>query len=173
MKKINIPDDFKDFIIFLNKNKVNYMLVGGWAVTIHGNPRLTGDIDFLISSEDNNIEKLKKTLEDFSAPSFNFERFKEEEESFIRMGISPTQIDIIKKATGIVAEECLKRKEIVDIDGLKINVISIDDLIANKRAAGRDKDILDVNKLEKIKNIINDKKLEKKDSNSGSAGGRK
>jgi len=151
LNKLELPEDFKDFINFLNKNNVEYLLVGGWAVTFHGNPRLTGDIDFLISSKNDNIDKLKKAMDDFNAPSFDMEVFKKEKEAFIRMGISPIQIDVIKQAAGIIMEECFKRKEIVDIDGLKINVISLSDLITNKRAAGRDKDIMDANKLEKIK----------------------
>jgi len=127
---------------------VEYLLVGGWAVTFYGNPRLTGDIDFLISSKNDNIDKLKKAMDDFNAPSFDMEEFKKEKESFIRMGVSPIQIDVIKQAAGIIMEECFKRKETIDFNGLKINVISLKDLITNKRAAGRDKDIMDANKLE-------------------------
>jgi len=153
MEKRQLPEDFKDFVQFLNSNDVEYLLIGGWAVSIYGNPRMTKDIDFLISSKDKNIEKLKKALEEFGAPPIDIEGFKKDRDSFIRMGVSPIQIDVLQEASGIIMEECYKRKNIIDINGLKINVISIKDLIINKRAAGRDQDITDANKLEKLMKI--------------------
>jgi len=156
MEKRQLPEDFKDFVKFLNSNNVEYLLIGGWAVSIYGNPRLTKDIDFLISSNDNNIDKLKKALEDFGAPPIDIEGFKKDKDSFIRMGVSPIQIDVLKEASGIIMEECYKRKNILNIDNMNINIISIKDLIINKRAAGRDQDITDANKLEKLINIDKD-----------------
>jgi len=150
MEKRQLPEDFKDFIRYLNSNNVEYLLVGGWAVSLYGNPRLTKDIDFLISSKYENIDKLKKALDDFGAPPIDIELFKKEKDSVIRMGVSPIQIDVIKQATGIIMEDCYKRKEILYLDDIEINVISIKDLIINKRAAGRDQDITDANILEKF-----------------------
>jgi predicted nucleotidyltransferase len=135
---------------------VEYLLIGGWAVSIYGNPRLTKDIDFLISSNDENIDKLKMALEDFGAPPIDIKGFKKDKDSFIRMGVSPIQIDVLKEASGIIMEECYKRKYIVNIDAININIISINDLIINKRAAGRDQDIADANILEKLMNINKD-----------------
>ena len=153
MEKRQLPEDFKDFVQFLNSNDVEYLLVGGWAVSIYGNPRLTKDIDFLISSKDENIDKLKKALEEFGAPPVDIEGFKKDKDSFLRIGVSPIQIDVLKEASGIIMEECYKRKNILNIDNIKINMISIKDLIINKRAAGRDQDIADANKLEKLMKI--------------------
>jgi len=156
MEKRQLPEDFKDFVKFLNSNNVEYLLIGGWAVSIYGNPRLTKDIDFLISSRDENIDKLKKALEEFGAPPIDIEGFKKDKDSFIRMGVSPIQIDVLQEASGIIMEECYKRKNILNFNGLKINIISIKDLIINKRAAGRDQDITDANKLEKLMEINRD-----------------
>jgi len=153
MEKRHLPEDFKDFIKFLNSNNVEYLLVGGWAVSLYGNPRLTKDIDFLISSKDDNIDKLKKALDEFGAPPVDIENFKKDKDSFIRMGVSPIQIDIIKQAAGIIMEQCYNRKEILNIDNIKINIISLNDLIINKKAAGRDQDIADAKKLEELKKI--------------------
>jgi len=155
MEKRQLPEDFKDFIKFLNSNNVEYMLVGGWAVSIYGNPRLTKDIDFLISSNENNIDRLKKALDEFGAPPIDIEEFKKDKDSFLRIGVSPMQIDIIKEATGIIMEECYKRKEILNIDNINVNIISVKDLIINKRAAGRDQDIADANKLENLLKLNN------------------
>ena len=153
MEKRHLPEDFKEFVQFLNSNDVEYLLIGGWAVSIYGNPRLTGDIDFLISSKDENIGKLEKALEDFGAPYIDIEGFKKEKGSFIRMGVSPIQIDVLKEASGVIMEECYKRRNILIIDDIKINIISINDLIMNKRSSGREQDITDANKLEKLLNI--------------------
>jgi len=62
MAKKQLPDDFRDFIQCLNLNKVRYLLVGGWAVGMHGHPRATKDIDFLIAVENNNLEALRNAL---------------------------------------------------------------------------------------------------------------
>jgi len=156
MEKRQLPEDFKDFIKFLNSNDVEYLLIGGWAVSIYGNPRLTKDIDFLISSKDENIDKLKKALEEFGAPPIDIEGFKKEKDSFLRMGVSPIQIDVLKEASGIIMEECYKRKNIINIDNININIISINDLIINKKTAGRDQDIADANKLEKLMKVNKD-----------------
>ena len=154
MEKRQLPEDFKEFVQFLNSNDVEYLLIGGWAVSIYGNPRLTKDIDFLISSKDENIDKLKKALEEFGVPLIDMEEFKKDKDSFIRIGVSPIQIDVLKEASGIIMEECYKRKKILNIDNIKIKIIAIKDLIINKRAAGRDQDITDANKLEKLMKII-------------------
>jgi len=156
MEKRQLPEDFKDFVKFLNSNDVEYLLIGGWAVSIYGNPRLTKDIDFLISSKDENIDKLKKALEEFGAPPIDIEGFKKEKDSFLRMGVSPIQIDVLKEASGIIMEECYKRKNIINIDNININIISINDLIINKKTAGRDQDIADANKLEKLMKVNKD-----------------
>ena len=60
-----LPEDFKDFIRFLNSNEVEYLLVGGWAVGCYGNPRATKDIDFLIAVDDENLKRLEKTFNEF------------------------------------------------------------------------------------------------------------
>ncbi|MCL2318846.1 MAG: nucleotidyl transferase AbiEii/AbiGii toxin family protein [Treponema sp.] len=148
MAKKQLPDDFKEFIQYLNLNNVRYLLVGGWAVGLYGHPRATKDIDFLISIENDNLEKLKKALIDFGGPPVDLELFRERG-YVIRIGSSPIQIDIINEADGIDIEDCYQRKKIIKIDDIEINVISRDDLIKNKRVSGRSTDIADAEKLEK------------------------
>ena len=105
MGKRQLPDDFKEFIQCLNSNNVRYLLVGGWAVGIYGNPRATKDIDFLISTNDDNLEKLQNAFLAFGAPPVDMERFKEKG-YVIRIGSSPLQIDIINEADGINISDC-------------------------------------------------------------------
>jgi len=147
MVKKQLPDAFKEFIQCLNANKVKYLLVGGWAVGVYGHPRATKDIDFLLSNDGRNLDKIKKALADFGAPPVDLEKFKESG-YVVRMGSSPTQIDMINSADGIDINECYKRKKIMYVDGIKINVISIGDLIKNKKTSGRLTDIADADKLE-------------------------
>jgi len=148
MEKRQLPEEFKDFIRCLNKNKVKYLLVGGWAVGVYGHPRATKDIDFLLANDQNNIEKIKMALLEFGAPPIDLECFKETG-YVVRMGSSPTQIDMINKANGIDINDCFKRKVVMDIEDLKVNVISKNDLIKNKLESGRLNDLADADKLRK------------------------
>ena len=141
-----MPDDFKEFIQCLNSNDVQYLLVGGWAVGIYGNPRATKDIDFLVSIDNNNLDKLQKALLAFGSPPVDIEHFKEKG-NVIRIGSSPIQIDIINEADGIDINDCYTRKMTINVDDTDIFVISREDLIKNKRASGRSMDIADVEKL--------------------------
>jgi len=145
-----LPVDFREFIDFLNAHDVKYLLVGGWAVGLYGNPRATKDIDFLIAVDDANLRRLAKALHAFGAPTVDISHFKEQG-SFFRMGCPPVQIDIITEASGIDIRECYKRKVMIDIEGTQIAVISVDDLIKNKRASGRHQDLADAETLEALK----------------------
>ncbi len=142
-----LPDDFKECIQCLNKHRVRYLLVGGWAVGISGNPRATKDIDFLIAIDDENIEKLQEALYEFGAPTVENSVFLEPGNVY-RMGRSPIQIDIINQASGIDFEDCYVRREILTTDECEISMISKLDLIRNKKASGRHRDLADVEFLE-------------------------
>jgi hypothetical protein len=149
MGKRQLPDEFKEFIQCLNSNNVQYLLVGGWAVGIYCHPRATKDIDFLLSIDHKNLKKLQKALLAFGAPPVNLEGFKEKG-YVIRIGSSPMQIDIINEAAGINFDDCYLRKEIINVDGIDIYLISRNDLIKNKNTSGRSMDIADAEKLENI-----------------------
>lgn len=146
MDQRQLPEDFKDFIDLLNVNNVIYLLVGGWAVGIYGTPRATKDIDFLIANDDENLKRLQKTLREFGTPEIDMEYFKKKGYVF-RMGRAPVQIDIINDATGIDFAECYQEREILTIQGVKVSVISKNDLIKNKKASGRNRDLADVDDL--------------------------
>ncbi|UCH92498.1 MAG: nucleotidyltransferase [Candidatus Aminicenantes bacterium] len=144
-----LPADFRDFLNSLNKNGVRYLLVGGWAVGIYGHPRATGDMDVLIAIDDANLDKLLKAFYEFGAPTVEKNHFKEKGNVF-RMGRSPIKIDVINEASGIDIDDCYSRRNVVHIDGIDISLISKEDLIKNKKASGRTKDIADVEDLEDI-----------------------
>ncbi|MCK5133307.1 MAG: hypothetical protein KAR40_14290 [Candidatus Sabulitectum sp.] len=142
-----LPEDFKEFIQFLNDHKVHYLLLGGWAVGLYGNPRATKDIDFLIATDDENIKKLQQALLAFGAPTVENTIFQEKGNIF-RMGRSPIQIDIINEADGINFNECYERRNIIRIDSVDIAMISKNDLIKNKKASGRHRDLADIEFIE-------------------------
>ena len=147
MEQRQLPEDFKDFIKFLNKHNVRYLLVGGWAVGIYGNPRATKDIDFLIAIDNENINKLQKSLLGFGAPTVDNTIFQKKGNVF-RLGRSPLQIDLINEASGIEFDDCYSRREVIVVKDIEISIISKNDLIKNKKASGRHRDLADVEFLE-------------------------
>ncbi len=147
MAKRQLPEDFKDFIRFLNEHNVRYLLLGGWAVGIYGNPRATKDIDFLIGIDTDNIDCLQQALSKFGAPKADKKVFQEKGNVY-RLGRSPVQIDVINDATGILFEDCYKRRNLVCTEDIEISVISKEDLIINKKASGRLRDLADAENLE-------------------------
>ena len=116
-----LPEDFKDFIKFLNENKVRYLLVGGWAVGIYGTHRATKDIDFFIATDEDNIHNLLDVLKKFGTPWVDKSVFQEKGNVF-RMGRSPIQTDIIKDASGINFEDSYKNRNILKIDEIDFSV---------------------------------------------------
>ena len=147
MAKRQLPEDFKDFIKSLNEFNVRYLLVGGWAVGIYGTPRATKDIDFLVDVDDENIEKLQKALYKFGAPTVESKVF-QEKGSVFRLGRSPVQIDIINEASGISFNGCYSRRNVISVEDTQISIISKEDLIKNKKASGRTRDLADAESLE-------------------------
>jgi hypothetical protein len=145
MASIELHPDFKDFLRLLNFHKVQYMLVGGYAVGYHGYPRATGDMDIWIAVNDANATNVVAALSDFGMPKEAL--LKElflEKDKIIRMGVPPVRIELITGASGVDFDQCYKNLDIVKIDDLVINMISLNDLKLNKRAAGRHKDLEDI-----------------------------
>ena len=105
MEQRQLPEDFKEFLSLLNKNKVKYLLLGGWAVGIYAAPRATADMDVFNSVDDENLDKLLKALHEFGAISVPKEHFKEPGRIF-RMGRSPIRIKMINQASGINFNSC-------------------------------------------------------------------
>ena len=140
--------DFKEFIALLNKSKIEYLIVGGYAVGLHGYPRYTGDIDIWIKTNEANSEKMVKILNEFG---FNSYDIKKEDflklDNVIQLGYPPYRIDLMMLIDGVTFDECYANRIKKEIDEIEIDFIGYDDLIKNKRASGRDKDINDVNNL--------------------------
>jgi len=145
--------DFKELLSTLNEERVKYLVVGGYAVSLHAQPRATKDLDILIRPDKANAAALFRALARFGAPLHGLrpEDFAERG-SFFRMGTPPVMVDILPEITGIDFDHAWRRRVTETIDaetGLTAAFISADDLIAAKVAAGRAQDLADVEALRK------------------------
>ena len=143
-------DDFRDFILSLNKCEVKYILIGGYSVILHGYSRTTGDMDIWVERTAENYARLKEAFHDFGMPVFDMT-----ENVFLNhptwdvftYGSPPSSIDIMVKVKGLTFEECYANAIYFEEDGLPIKTIFIQDLINAKKASGRAKDINDLENL--------------------------
>jgi predicted nucleotidyltransferase len=148
MGQLELHPDFKDFLKLLTSHGVEYLIVGGYAVGYHGYPRATGDMDVWIKVSESNAQKMALALRDFGMSEEEVsEQLFLERDKIIRMGMPPVRIEIITGASGVDFSDCYSRRESIDVDGIPVNFISLGDLKTNKRAAGRHKDLEDIDHL--------------------------
>ena len=149
---MTLDKDFEEFVELLNKHKVNYLVVGGYALAFHGRPRHTGDLDIWIDISEDNAQKMVNVLNEFGMASLGMEKSDFLQKGGItQIGYPPLRIDILNEIDGVTFAEATPNKLIVDIEGLPINYIGLDDLIKNKQISGRSRDISDVKELNKLK----------------------
>jgi hypothetical protein len=147
---MEIGQDFKEFIQLLNKHEVQYIVVGGYAVSLYGYPRYTGDIDFWVKPSRENAQKVIASLIDFGFGSLDINvNDLDHEDAVIQLGYPPDRIDLLTSVTGLDFDTCWATKEIIESEGEKINYISLKHLRINKESSGRDKDLLDLKNLPK------------------------
>jgi hypothetical protein len=144
----NLNPDFLDFITLLDQRSVEYLIVGGYAVGFHGFPRYTGDIDFFVSINEENAEKLVRVLDDFGFGGIGIEREDFLKPSFvIEIGREPRKIQILTGIDGVSFQECLQSAVECEYLERKLRFIGLDALVRNKKASGRPKDLIDVQAL--------------------------
>jgi Nucleotidyltransferase of unknown function (DUF6036) len=148
MAKINLTSDFRDFLRLLNEESVEYVLIGGYAVILHGYNRYTADMDVWVRPSAQNSERLVRALRKFgfSESTLADADFKRPGQVFT-MGIPPTRIDVLTFASGVDFDECYRTRTVVDIDGLPVNLISLSLLRKNKTESGRLQDQADLERL--------------------------
>jgi predicted nucleotidyltransferase len=148
MATVNLPRDFKEFLRLLNLYRVEYLVIGGYAVAYYGYPRATADLDVWIAVHLQNAEKVVAVLKDFGfdLPELSPELFLKVNQ-IIRMGVPPVRIEINTGISGVNFRDCYPGKVTDEIDGVEVNFISLLDLKVNKRAAGRHKDLDDLENL--------------------------
>ena len=142
-----LNSDFKEFAALLAAQGVEYLLVGGYALAAHGHPRYTGDIDFWVRPAPDNIRRLLQALQAFGFGSLGLKAEDFGADTVVQLGRPPRRIDLLTALDGVVFDDCWRRREQVVLDGVPLAIIGRDDFIANKRAAGRLKDLADLESL--------------------------
>ena len=145
---MNIQQDFEELLKLLEEHKVEYLIVGGYAVAFHGYPRFTKDIDIYYNVSPTNIQKLQKallkfgfTLKDIPADTFTTKG------NIITFGVEPVRVDIINDITGVEFNDAWKKKVRGKYGNVEVNFISKTDLIKNKTSTPRLQDKADAEEL--------------------------
>lgn len=150
--EISLENDFREFIESLNEAGAEYLIVGGYAVALHGRPRYTKDLDVWVGQDPTNAARviaaldlygfgsLDLTGEDFSKPDY-----------VVQLGYPPLRIDLITTIPGVDFNGAFHSRVIADVDGTPASFINADHLITNKRAAGRKQDLADAEQLSRRK----------------------
>ena len=143
-----LPPDFTEFLKSLSSHGVEYLLIGGYAVGLHGFPRATADLDVWVAISPENAERIVEALREFgfATPDLTPSLFLIEDK-VVRMGVPPLRIDILTSIEGVHFADCFRRRQVVTIGDLEISLISLADLKANKKASGRHQDLTDLDRL--------------------------
>jgi hypothetical protein len=140
--------DFKEFVELLIKNNAEYLIVGGYAVGVHGHPRYTGDLDIWLNPTQENAELILKSVNEFGFASFKLTVSDfTKPGNVIQLGYPPLRIDLLTEIDGVTFENCYKNRNEVTIDDLTINFIGYNDLLKNKLHSGRPRDLDDIDNL--------------------------
>jgi len=131
--EIKLPPDFKEFLRLLNSHKVEYLLIGGYAVSYHGYPRATNDIDIWIAVHPDNAARMVTVLHEFGfgLAEISAELFLKVP-SIVRMGYPPMRIEVTTSISGVAFEQCYAERVTDMLDGVEANIIGLAHLKQNK-----------------------------------------
>lgn len=148
---MEMQEDFKELLALFGKNKVEYIVVGAFALAYHGVPRYTGDLDILINAVPDNAENIIQALKAFGFGSLNLNPSDfTKRDQVVQLGYPPVRIDIITSITGVPWEEADAGKSVLVIGDLEICFLGRKELIRNKKATGRKKDLADLEALGEV-----------------------
>ena len=147
MATIQLPPDFKEFLRLLSSHAVEYLLIGGYAVNYHGYPRATVDMDFWVGIDPSNAAKVAKVLREFGFTQATASLFLDPGK-VIRMGVPPLRIELLTSVSGLEFPAAFRNRIVAELDGVPVNLVSLDDLKTNKQASGRHRDLADLEQLE-------------------------
>jgi len=140
--------DFKEFIESLNASQVRYLVVGGYAVALHGYPRYTKDLDIWIDRTPGNAARMVKALETFGFGSLDLQATDFlQADQIIQLGYPPNRIDLLTSVPGVDFAACYASKVQVKVEGVPVNFIDLENLRKNKKASGRLQDLADLENL--------------------------
>lgn len=147
---IDLNEHFNDILIELADSGADFVLIGGYAMAFHGHVRATKDLDVLVRATRENAAKVYSALAQFGAPMSSLKTSEgdlSEAGNVLQVGVPPNRIDILTAVSGITFDEAISGGRIFELDGRQIPVIDVNELIVNKRAAGREQDIADIKVL--------------------------
>lgn len=142
-----LPDDFREFLQCLNARDVQFLIIGGHAVSFHGYPRFTSDVDVFIVPELSNAERLLAALSDFGFGAITMLAAEFVVPVMVALGRAPEQIDLMTFIKGVELGAAWEARVSGELDGVPVFFISREHLLANKRAVGRPEDLADVARL--------------------------
>lgn len=149
---MRVEKDFRDFLELLSVKKAKYLIVGGYAYSYHAEPRYTKDIDLLVEATEENGAKVVAAIAEFWGIKPEVEPIDFlQPDLIVQLGIAPVRIDIITACAGIKFQSAWKNRIKAKYGDIDVFFISLEDLIKNKRAVGRDRDLLDAKYLERIR----------------------
>jgi hypothetical protein len=147
---MDLPSDLIDLLSAFAEEKVDYLLVGGQAVALHGVPRFTKDADLWLRDTSENLERAKRALDSFGAPAGTLRALDEARAlDVVWMGHPPARIDLMKQVPGGDFEAAYRARVTFEVVGVTVSCVSKADLIAQKRASGRPQDLVDAAHLER------------------------
>jgi hypothetical protein len=143
--------DFRDMLSAFSDRRVEYLLVGGYALAAHGLPRATGDLDLWIRPTPDNARRAMSALKDFGAPLMDL---REEDlctpGTVFQIGVAPCRVDLLTAIDGVTFDEAWPNREAIEIENLRVLLLGRNDLIRNKKASGRSQDLADIARLEEL-----------------------
>lgn len=140
--------DFKELLELFNKHKVEYVIVGAYALAFHGCPRYTGDLDILVKPDPNNAKRILKAIKDFGFESLNLNvEDLSSQEKVIQLGVPPIRIDILTSITGVTWKQVSANRAIGKYGNVTVCFIGKNELITNKKSIGCHKDLADIESI--------------------------
>jgi hypothetical protein len=154
--QFHLSQDHADLLLALNAHGAKYLVVGGYAFGAYVQPRATKDLDIFILSDRENAVAVFRALADFGAPLAGLQPADfDDGKSYFQMGEPPLRVDVLQTISGVTFEECWRTREIGMVNGaFEVPVISLDNLVKNKRAAGRRRDMLDLDEIERKAGLL-------------------
>ena len=146
---LNLPQDFKELLKLLIDQKVKFLIVGGYAVTFHGYPRFTGDLDLWVDTSEENAKNIVRSLKlfGFNAPNLRIELFTGED-VVTRIGVEPMKVEIFTHIPGLTFESSYQNRDLLQLDEVgEVPFVSLHDLKISKKTSGRAQDLADLEKL--------------------------
>lgn len=146
--------DFVDLLRALSDADARFLIVGAYAVGVHGHPRATKDLDVWVEATAENAPKVIRALKVFGAPLMGLtEQDMSKPDVGLQIGVEPGRIDVLTRVSGVGFADVWARRTYANFGDVRCGVIGFDDLLINKRAAGRPQDIADVSSLEELQRL--------------------